>query len=177
MPAHCYWRVDAAAKTSLMCLYSASFHDTAAFAAERRRLLSFGISCPRGAAQQQSRRTPLLLSIDGTDGQTDGRTDARPFQWPFSTYYAGGANNHLLPYPLKGSKYVHDKTSLRRAIFDSERGSRICQNALGTLLPLGRRRRLVRDRTFALLGYLPPPRRTFAPLWKSPSPKSVSRWA
>ena len=35
---------------------------------------------PAGArAQQQTRRTPLLLSIDGTDGQTDGRTDTRPF--------------------------------------------------------------------------------------------------
>jgi len=44
-----------------------------AFAAERRRLLSIDISWQRGA-QQQTRRTPLLLSIDGTDGQTDGRT-------------------------------------------------------------------------------------------------------
>jgi len=44
-----------------------------AFAAERRRLLSMDISCPRGA-QQQTGRTPLLLSIDGTDGRTDGRT-------------------------------------------------------------------------------------------------------
>ena len=31
------------------------------------------ISGPRGA-QQQTRRTPLSLSIDGTDRQTDGRT-------------------------------------------------------------------------------------------------------
>ena len=31
---------------------------------------------PRGA-QQQTRRTPLLRSIDGTDGQTDGRTTDR----------------------------------------------------------------------------------------------------
>ena len=46
-----------------------------AFAAERRRLLSTDISCPRGA-QQQTGRTPLLLSIDGsgTDRRTDGRT-------------------------------------------------------------------------------------------------------
>jgi len=51
-----------------------------AFAAERRRLLSTDISCPRGA-QQQTGRTPLLLSIDGsgTDRRTDRRTDARPF--------------------------------------------------------------------------------------------------
>jgi len=39
-------------------------------AAERRRLLSVDISCPRGA-QQQTRRTPLLLSIDGTDRRMD----------------------------------------------------------------------------------------------------------
>jgi len=51
------------------------------FAAERQRLLrgacsapqlSIGISCPKGA-QQQARQPLLLLSIDGTDGQTDGR--------------------------------------------------------------------------------------------------------
>jgi len=35
--------------------------------------LSIDISCPHGA-QQQTRRTPLLLSIDGTDRRTDGRT-------------------------------------------------------------------------------------------------------
>jgi len=29
-------------------------------------------------AQQQTRRPPWLLSIDGTDGQTGGRTDTRP---------------------------------------------------------------------------------------------------
>jgi len=37
-----------------------------AIAAERRRLLH--------GAQQQTRRPPLLLSIDGTDRRTDGRT-------------------------------------------------------------------------------------------------------
>jgi len=42
-----------------------------AFAAERRRLLSIDISCPQGA-QQQTRRTPLLLSIGGTSRRTDG---------------------------------------------------------------------------------------------------------
>jgi len=46
-----------------------------AFAAERRRRQpSIDISCPQGA-QQQTRSTPLLLSIDGTDSRTDGRTD------------------------------------------------------------------------------------------------------
>ena len=54
-----------------------------AFAAERRAAaLLIDISCPHGA-RQQTRRTPLLLLIDGTDRQTDrqtdGRTDARPF--------------------------------------------------------------------------------------------------
>jgi len=47
-----------------------------AFAAERRRLLSIDISCPRGA-QQQTRRTPLLLSNDGTDRRMDAETDGR----------------------------------------------------------------------------------------------------
>jgi len=41
------------------------------------------------ALDQQTRRTPLLLSIDGTDG----RTDARPFHRPCSAYYAGSVNN------------------------------------------------------------------------------------
>ena len=33
-------------------------------------------------AQQQTRRTPLPLSNDGTDRQTDGRTDTRPLHRP-----------------------------------------------------------------------------------------------
>jgi len=37
----------------------------------RRPPQSIDISCPHGA-QQQTRRTPLLLSNDGTDGETDG---------------------------------------------------------------------------------------------------------
>jgi len=32
------------------------------------------ISAARARRQQQTRRPPLLLSIDGTDRQTDGRT-------------------------------------------------------------------------------------------------------
>ena len=43
------------------------------FAAERRRLFSIAICCPRGA-QQQTRLTALLLLIDGTDRRTYGRT-------------------------------------------------------------------------------------------------------
>ena len=58
-------------------------------------LLSIDIFCLRGA-QQQIRRTPRLLSIDGTDG----RTDARPFHRPCSACYAGSVNknyNNKLP--------------------------------------------------------------------------------
>jgi len=57
-----------------------------AFAAERRCLLhgapaagtrlSIDISCLQGA-QQQTRRTPLLLSIEQTDGPSDGHADRR----------------------------------------------------------------------------------------------------
>ena len=47
---------------------------TPLLAADRRCLLSIDISC-RWGAQQQTRRRPLLLSIDGTDRLTD----ARPF--------------------------------------------------------------------------------------------------
>jgi len=69
-----------------------------AFAAERRAAaplllgarslpLSIDISRPHGA-QQQTRRTPQLRSIDGTDGRTDGRTDAGPFRRPCCALYA-----------------------------------------------------------------------------------------
>jgi len=40
------------------------------FAAERRRLLSIDILCPRGA-QQQTSRTPLLLSNEVADALAD----------------------------------------------------------------------------------------------------------
>ena len=48
-----------------------------AMAAAARPQLSIYISRSQGA-QQQTRRPPLLLSIDETDRQTDGRTDGRP---------------------------------------------------------------------------------------------------
>ena len=38
-----------------------------------RRPRSIAISCPEGA-QQQTRRQPTLLSVDGTDRRTDGRS-------------------------------------------------------------------------------------------------------
>ena len=54
------------------------------------RQLSTDISCSQGA-QQQTRRPSLLLSIEGTDGQTVGRTDrhtdGRSFHRPCSTHY------------------------------------------------------------------------------------------
>jgi len=51
------------------------------------------MSCP-GGAQQQTRRTPQLLSNDGTDRQTDGRTDGRPTvtQRRYSAYNEGNVN-------------------------------------------------------------------------------------
>jgi len=42
------------------------------FAAERRRLLAIDIPCLR-SAQQQTRRTARLLSIDGKDRRRKGR--------------------------------------------------------------------------------------------------------
>ena len=53
--------------------------------------LSIDISCTRGA-QQQTRRTPLLRSIDGTDRQTDGRTDIRPLHRSCCAYHRDSAN-------------------------------------------------------------------------------------
>jgi len=55
-------------------------------------LLSAGAYCKRAmqqsilaaghsaAASQQTRRTPTLRLIDGTDRETDGQTDARPYR-------------------------------------------------------------------------------------------------
>jgi len=47
------------------------------------------ISAARARAQQQTRRTSLLLSIDGTDRWTDGRTDTRQMHRLCTAYYAG----------------------------------------------------------------------------------------
>ena len=83
-----------------------SQHDATRIAAERKRLgeidtrrrrpqLSIDTSCRQGA-QQQTSRTPLLLSIDGADclyrNRTDGRTDGRTDNRPCSAYYAGSVN-------------------------------------------------------------------------------------
>jgi len=62
-------------------------------AGTRRRCpqLSIDISCPQGA-QQQTRRPPLLLSIDGTDR----RTYTRPLRRPCSAYYAGNISRIVI---------------------------------------------------------------------------------
>ena len=58
----------------------------------RRPQLSIDISTCSQCAQQQASRTPLLLSVDGTDrwtdGRTDGRTDARPLHRSCSAFKA-----------------------------------------------------------------------------------------
>jgi len=79
-----------------------------AFAAERRRPLSIdrGLSPPRaalsmaspahaaaGGVQQQTRRMPLLMLIEGTDRLTDGRTldcfiDPLFYRYPHTTLAA-----------------------------------------------------------------------------------------
>ena len=59
-----------------------------AVVAERRRLLH-GARSYRSISPQQTRRTPLLLSIDGTDRQTD----VRPLHRPCCGYYTGSVYN------------------------------------------------------------------------------------
>jgi len=56
-----------------------------AVAIERLRFLSLSISCPR-STQQQTRRGPLLLSMDGKERQTDRWTDAQSLHRPCSAY-------------------------------------------------------------------------------------------
>jgi len=59
----------------------------------RQQEISIGIYCPQGA-QQQTRGTLLLLSVDGTDRRTDERTDGRTdTHRPCSAYYAGSVKN------------------------------------------------------------------------------------
>jgi len=53
--------------------FAAERHAAAPLLLHGRPPLSTDISSPHGA-QQQTRRTPLLLSNDGTDRRTDGRT-------------------------------------------------------------------------------------------------------
>jgi len=70
-----------------------------ASAAEGRRLQQISMIAGtrrQQGAQQQTSRTSLLLSIDGTDGQTDGRTDTRPFQRPCSAYAASLNNGTIV---------------------------------------------------------------------------------
>jgi len=72
-----------------------------AFAAERQRLLWIDIFCP--GAQQQTRRTPLLLSIDGTDGQMLGRfidLAAHAMRAVLVAYTPGGCLKSVLSVPI-----------------------------------------------------------------------------
>jgi len=57
--------------------------------------LSIDNSCPLGT-QQQSRRPPLLLLIDGTDW----RTDTRPLRRRCCAYYVGSINNSMVQRTL-----------------------------------------------------------------------------
>jgi len=59
-----------------------------------RRQLSIDISCPQDA-QQQTRRPPLLLPIDGTDRRSDRQTDARPFHRPCSHTMQAVSKMHI----------------------------------------------------------------------------------
>jgi len=55
---------------------------------------------PAGA-QQQTRRTPLLMLTGGTDRQTDERTDARPLHKPCSAYYAGSVKKNKINIDMR----------------------------------------------------------------------------
>jgi len=73
-----------------------------------RMLLSAGARyrsiSPSGVAlQQQTRRPPLLLSIDSRE--RDGRTDARPLHRSCSAYYADSVKN-VFPCYMLGSRVV-----------------------------------------------------------------------
>jgi len=72
-------------KSVFSLVYSAVNVVLPAFAAERRAAASccgavaagHRYLLPSRGAQERTRRTPLLRSIDGTDGRTDGRTPDR----------------------------------------------------------------------------------------------------
>jgi len=73
------------------CCTALLLHDARrAPAAIDRYILSAGY-----IAQQPTLRTPLLMSIAGTDGRADGQAGARPLPRPCSSYYAGGVNNSM----------------------------------------------------------------------------------
>ena len=72
-------------------------------------LLSIDMSCPHGA-QQQTRRTPLLLSIDGTDRRTEGRTPDR--------YYAGRVNDVLVLFMCS----LYFAKNIKRSSYESAYG-------------------------------------------------------
>ena len=70
-----------------------------AVAAKRRRLLSIHISCPQGA-QQQTRRTLLLLAIDGTDRRADWSLD-RFIDYSCSACYTSSVERKQIRFLMK----------------------------------------------------------------------------
>ena len=80
--------------------------------AAQRPHVSIDISCPQGA-QQKTRRTSLLLSIEGTDRQT---TDTRPLHRPCFAYYAGSVkkqNCHSLTLASGTADHNSDSTGYK----------------------------------------------------------------
>jgi len=74
------------------------------------------VSCPRGY-EQQTRHTPLLLLVNGTDR----RTDAQPFHRPCSTCYAGNVNYNSMTkiyniFEFK-NEYLHRSTKAKSKYF------------------------------------------------------------
>jgi len=90
----------------------------------RRPSLSIDISCPRGA-QQQTRRTLLQRSIDGTDRQTDRQTDAhRTPHTTVQTVSTIGAAENVSSSAAKRRGLSTRLMRLLTPLPPSERGSR-----------------------------------------------------
>ena len=89
-----------------------------------RPSLSIDISCPRGA-QQQTRRTLLQRSIDGTDRQTDRQTDAhRTPHTTVQTVSTIGAAENVSSSAAKRRGLSTRLMRLLTPLPPSERGSR-----------------------------------------------------
>ena len=108
-----------------------------AFAAERRRLQQMStdssarsyrsISADSARAQQQTGRTPPLLSIDATERRTDGQTDGhRTLHRSRSAYCAGGVNNKLSPRGRRDDMPPPFAVRLAADLRPSADGSSVC---------------------------------------------------
>jgi len=80
-----------------------------------RPQLSTDISCSHGA-HQQTFRTPLLLSIDGTDRRMGGQRDARPPHKPCSAYYTGSVNIFTFISPRRQPVTVGKRRNTTKSI-------------------------------------------------------------